>query len=354
VTLLERMKSVVSSRAWPGAATWVASAQVQPLAAPPPPPFVADETYLRVWLAEVRLEHSRNWFTEWHPLVHTAVERRYGTTVEEQVCVVSPGSIPGFDGAANSAVTVEKELTLLLPFAGGTVSINVGLVAVRGDNTVRQLIEVVGGFAGLAIPGIETGTKIAGQVVDAFERLFGLGAQIGTLAYDSTLALGGGGAPVSLTPGYLAVLDEAPPLHTLWVQMGHLISWAGQGQPVTVPTGSFLLLRLESRTDRDDWRHLDAIAEPLREARRSTDAETRRAHYQRSIIAARTSPELHEADRIRIAVALRELRDDDSGYGAVAGGSDHAGGELATVAGSAALSAKDALTTRPSLASLLA
>jgi hypothetical protein len=51
--------------------------------------------------------------------------------------------------------------------------------------------------------------------------------------------------------------------------------------------------------------------------------EIRRSNYQRAIIAARNFHDLHEADEVRIAVALQNLRDTDTdtdtGYVAVAG-----------------------------------
>ena len=347
--LFDRVKGVVSSRAWPGAAEWIPAVRVAPPATPAPPPFAADSTYLRVWLAEAHLSHARQWFTDWHPLVHAAVARHYGDTSQEQVAVVSPGAIPGFDGAAAAAVTLDKPITPLLPFPGGTVSLNVGLVAIKGDNTVRTLIDVVGGFGGLlTVSAVSMGAAIAAQVVDAFERLFGLGGNIGTLAYDSTLALAGGGASVALKPGYLAVVDAIPPADSLWVRDGRLISWSGHGPSMNLP-GSYLLLRLETRVERDDWRFLSEIEEPLLAAKRAIDADTRRAHYQRAIVAAWTSPDLHEADQIRIAVALRDQRDTDAGLGAA----DVGPAGLADVAESATLTVDDALSLKPNLASLL-
>ncbi len=347
--LFDRIKAKVSSKAWPGAAEWIPATRVAPPPEPAPPPFIVDATYLRVWLAEAHLSHSRQWFTEWHPLVHTAVARTYGDTTEEQVAVVNPGSIPGFDGAAAASVTFDKALTPLLPFPGGTVSLNAGLVAVKGDNTIRQLIDVVGGFGGLITSAaFSTGIAIATQVVNAFEALFGLGANVGTLAYDSTLALAGGGAAVTLAPGYLAVLEKAPAPGALWVRDGRLIARSEQGW--TAIPDSYLLLRLESRVDRDDWRYLDEIEEPLLAARKTLDAETRRVHYQRAIVAARTSPDLHEADRIRIASELRNLRDTDVGLGATEGVPQ----DLASLAAAVTLTPDDALILSPSLSKLLA
>jgi hypothetical protein len=344
VGLFDRVKSVVASKAWPGYAEWIPperSGDAQHL------PFVADATYLRVWLVEARLEQSRKWFTEWHPAVHSAIVREFGNTRHDQVAVINPASIPGFDGAAAAAVTTNKPLTPLLPYPGGTVSINTGLVAIKGDNTVRTLIDVVGGFGGmLTTTALSTGLTIATQVVDAFERLLNIQGNVGTLAYDGTLAAGDGHAP--LTPGFLAILEQrqAAPL---WAWEGRLITWTPAAGS-SVPEGSFLLLRLESRTDRDDWRHLTPIEEPLLAARAAVDSETRRSHYQRAIIAARTSLDLHEADRIRIAAALRDQRDHDAGLGAVDGGPV----DLAALAESASLTTEDALEHRPSLASLLA
>ncbi|MGR0221536.1 hypothetical protein [Agromyces sp. ZXT2-6] len=345
--LFERVKSVVSSKAWPGHAEWIPAERAGP-AGSEAPGFAADSTYLRLWLTEARLEHSRRWFTEWHPAVHSVVVRDFGHNRHEQVAVINPGSIPGFTEAANAAVTTNKPLTPLLPFSGGTVSINTGLVAVKGDNSVRTLIDVVGSFGGLlTTTALSTGLGIAGQVVDAFEQLLNIDGNVGTLAYDGSLAMPGGNGPV-LAPGFLAVLDQPPP-QPLWVANGHLVCWSGDG-PSSVPPGSFLLLRLESRVDRDDWRYLSPIEEPLQAARAAVDADTRRAHYQRAIIAARTSLDLHEADRIRIATALRGQRDQDAGLGAVTGGPE----DLAALAEAASMPVADALEARPSLASLLA
>jgi hypothetical protein len=349
--LFDRMKTRVSSRAWPGAAEWIPPARVSPPPQPAPPPFAANETYLRLWLTQARLSHSRKWFTEWHPVVHAAVARRYGKDrVEEQVAVIHPGAIPGFDGIAAAAVTLEKELTPLLPFPGGTMSLNAGLVAVKGDNSIRKLIDVIGGFGGLiTATALATGTGIANQVIDGFETLFDLGGDVGTLAYDGTLALAGGGAARALAPGYLVVLEEPQAPNSLWVRDGELMTWPAHGSP-TRPACSYLLLRLESRTDRDDWLHLDEIEKPFLAARGSADDVTRRALYQQAIIAARTSPDLHEADRCRVAVALQGMRDTDAGFGAVEG----LPGSLTELAGTITLTREEALQRKPSLAALLA
>jgi hypothetical protein len=348
--LLDRIKGVVSSTDWPGHAQWIPAANVRPAPAPAPPPFVADATYLRWFLAEGRLEHSRNWFTEWHPAVHAAVSRQFGNTVDEHVTVVSPGAIPGFEKAAAASVTVNKPLTPLLPFPGGSVAVNVGLVGVRGDNAVRTLIDVLGSFGGvITSAALTTGLDVAGKVVDGFEKLLGLGDTDVALAYDSTLSAAGGGAPANLAPGYLAVLDSGQPAGTmLGVEQGRLAAWRDQGWREI--QGGFLLLRLESRVERDDWRYLTDIEEPLRAALAEADTDARRVHYQRAIVAARTSRDLHLADRIRIAAALKDQRDTDAGYGAVAGAPD----TLEALAAGAPLSVEDALTLRPSLAAQLA
>ena len=282
--------------------------------------------------------------------MHAAVSRQFGNTVDEHVTIVAPGAIPGFDGAAAASITVNKPLTPLLPFPGGTVGVNVGLVAVQGDNAVRTLIDVLGSFGGvITSAALTTGLDVAGKVVDGFEKLLGLGGNVGTLAYDGTLSAAGGGAPTPLAPGYLAVLDHVPPLGvTYTVDDGRLVAWEHQ-ERCAIP-GGFLLLRLESRVERDDWRYLDDIEEPLRAAHASIDAEARRVHYQRAIVAARTSRDLHEADRVRIAVALQNQRDTDVGYGAVDGGPD----TLEALVASATLTVEDALEYRPSLQTLLA
>lgn len=347
--LFERLKSVVSSKEWPATAAWVPTSRVSPAPVPVPPPFSADATYLRLWATEVHLTHSRKWFTEWHPAVHAAVLRRYGDQSDETVSVIGPAGIPGTEQDVTARVTKEKELTPLLPFPGGTLSMNVGLVAVKGDNTVRKLVDVVGSLGGIITStALGTGTAVASAMVDGFESLLGITGDVGALAYDGTLAAEGGGAPEILAPGYLAIVDRNVDEKKLWVVNGRLVA-SEDGVDATSIDASYLLLRLESRTKRDEWRYLRSIAEPLTAARRAFDAESRRSFYQQAIAAARTSPDLHEADRIIIADTLRAQRDSDGGLGAVEGLAD----DLAALAAAATLTAEDALRSRPSLSSLL-
>jgi hypothetical protein len=66
--------------------------------------------------------------------------------------------------------------------------------------------------------------------------------------------------------------------------------------------------------------------------------------------AARTSPDLHEADQIRVALRLREMRDIEAALGVL----ETSPGNLEDLAAGITMSPHEALDLRPSLAALLA
>jgi hypothetical protein len=112
-------------------------------------PLKAGEHYFRLWLDEMFLTNERKWFAEWHPAVHSAVTFSIGDQKDQVITRIAGASTlkDVDDQHLNRVVTQTLNLTELMPFNGGTIRINAALLAMKGSDDVRQLIDVLGEFS---------------------------------------------------------------------------------------------------------------------------------------------------------------------------------------------------------------
>ena len=83
--------------------------------------LVANKTYLRIWLVEMFLARSREWFAERHPAVHGLVKLAYADQSGFECARVAAPSKEEFE---NGRAVLKNYLLLpLVPFRGGTVEV---------------------------------------------------------------------------------------------------------------------------------------------------------------------------------------------------------------------------------------
>jgi hypothetical protein len=136
------------------------------------------------------------------------------------------------------------------------------------------------------------------------------------LGYQLTFAGSGGGNQLGAL--YVSFLNspsgETKPEH-YWVRNGSLRYGLDAQQDTPLTGVDYMLLRLETLPQRDDWEGLVSINEPWRKAidalsqvdasgnPRISDADT---FIRVAAVAALNSPDLSERDRIRVAKAIRD------------------------------------------------
>jgi hypothetical protein len=132
------------------------------------------------------------------------------------------------------------------------------------------------------------------------------------LGFHQELISGGAGGAV-LRPGYLAVILAEPGQVSpdrLSVGDGRLLYRQAPGQQAANLKGyDYLLLRVEGRAERDDWRLKD-IQDPLSMAGQALleappNAVTADAYRTVALAAAWRSPDLAQLDRRRVVQAIR-------------------------------------------------
>jgi hypothetical protein len=270
-------------------------------------PLVPNKHYLRLWLADMYLAKDRQWFQNEFPAVHTSIGLKFGRdSVKISHVTDGVGQVgPGFQG--------DYALTDLIPFGGGTVEIQSALLALQGTNFLKESIGILKDFSGLVAAPLNQTLDIAEKVSSGMQRLLTGGDKAIKLAFHKQFvgaAVGGGGADNLLKPGYIALIaaQDAGPIvkANLSVKGSRLLYAKNGGAPAPLEGYDYLLLRIESRTERDDYRMAN-IVEPLNQAIQATlegDAEKAKQYKTAALLVIWQSPDLAVADRRRVADAI--------------------------------------------------
>lgn len=250
---------------------------------PPRGPVRSGEQYFRVVLVEMFLRNDRNWFTDYAPAVYSLVTLRFGDREETVSHVAGPTPLNDLKKASseNRSVTLNYPLTPLLPFNGGDVEMELGLVALPGSNDIKRLLNVLTSFSkALAVPQLSLAVGFAQPLVAGITELVG--------SEDTKLVLrlhdmcGQGGKP--LQPGYRAVVAarlETFKAADLYVKNDRLFSVTDLPRERQIEQYSYMLLRVDVVDERDDYQSLSSIAEPYQSAIASLDAAAREADPQK-------------------------------------------------------------------------
>lgn len=273
-----------------------------------------NDSYFRVWLADMFLERDQEWLRDHYPSVHASVQLRYGNyEAAEFTRTARPP-----EGMLGPGILGDFSLTPLLPFNGGTVGLQGALTVVKGENPVTAALDVLQDFSKLVGPPLGEALGIASRVSNGLERLLNLGAadiQLGV--HREFAAVGGGGSNV-LAPGYHGLIRAD---HGTFTDDAFSVVDSRLHVSGTPLTGyDYMLFRIEVRRERDDWRLKD-IMDLIRKAKdawRGRDEEGWRSFGQAAIGLALAHPDLTQPDGERAAKSIQAelLRVKDFGLGA--------------------------------------
>ncbi|MFF4986698.1 hypothetical protein ACFY19_05895 [Streptosporangium saharense] len=259
------------------------------------------EGYIRLFVAEGFLADRRSWAADQYPALHGGVSLSFlggqplaFTTMTGQSAWLAPG------------VTLSEPITPLLPYGGGTVSVQAGLYRVSEKGPLGTAVQIAGGLAGLVAPPLAAAATIATKLSEGIDRILGDLGEQPVLGVHWTMV-----APVPGTPGsgvrtvragHLVVINSPEPPGALSIEDGRL---RVDGRP---PTGAdFLVLRIECRAERDDWRFPELaqlIDRAGEEYLRRGETQTFKDLRSDAVVRAWCSPDLTPLDRKRVAVLV--------------------------------------------------
>jgi hypothetical protein len=274
-------------------------------------PFISDGTgqiganqhYFRLWLDEMFLKDERRWFVEWHPAVHSAVTLEFGDKTEVITRIAGASMLKDVDDKhLNRVITQTTKLTGLIPFRGGTVRLNAALLAMKGGDPVKQLIDVLGEISTkLAVPQLSMALDVAKPLAMGVSALVGVTDGEMMLGLDKTLS------GINMAGGSFAIVfatEQEVPSANLSV-LNQQLRFNGDAM-----TGrNYLLLRIERLDERDDFDSLSIISEPYQQAidfLTEGELEAAKKSLKKAIGAALKSRDLTESDRRRVIDKLKE------------------------------------------------
>jgi hypothetical protein len=215
-------------------------------------PLTPGDSYVRIWLSELFLAKQVQWGVERFPAVQASVRMLFGgVSPRTFATLVQPSSSGG-----GSGVFEDYQLTELLPYNGQAVELQAALYEILGQNNLRTAIDIVTDFASLVTPPVSSVVSVIDKVATGIEKVIQANATDPVLALHGTLAAPGGGQPNQLMPGLLAVVratDDELPLAELHIDGSGRLSRNGQ----RLAGFDYLVLRIEGRRTRDDWRTPD-------------------------------------------------------------------------------------------------
>lgn len=269
-------------------------------------PLVPDESYFRVWLAEMYLARSREWFTEWYPAVQASVNLRFGDE--------APTTFSRIVRAPNDAlargVLMNYPLTELLPYRGGILEVEAALMAFRGTGGTDYISAALGlleNFGGLISPPLGQALQVAQAVNKGIDDI--IAAADGRVHLSLHQAFISGEASNALRAGFIAVIlateDQINP-EKLSIKENRLML---DGAPLT--GYDYMLLQIERRAERDDWQlsYIDDLMDKVANAYafgREEEAET----FQQALkYAVYDSNDFTFQDKIRVLRAIKQRID---------------------------------------------
>jgi hypothetical protein len=294
-------------------------------------PLEPGGSYFRLWLSEMFLTKRVAWGKEWFPAVHGAVRLQFGGLSASFSRVAQPPQDQLGEG-----VRLDYRLTELLPYNGGVVEIETALLGLKGADYLGAAIGVLQQFSNLISPPLGQTISLAQTLVTGTRDLLSATQGSVHLGFHQELVSAGGGGAV-LRPGYLAVILAEPgeiSPDRLSVRGSRLLYRQAPGQEPGNLTGyDYMLLRVEGRKERDDWRLRD-IQDPLSTAGQalleSPPNKVKADAYRTvALAAAWQSPDLAQLDRRRVVQAIKaelaELADEPAG---AAGGAERTLGQI--------------------------
>ncbi len=266
-------------------------------------PLEPDASYFRIWLTEMYLAKSREWFTQWYPAVQASVNLKFGDAAPMLFSRV----VRAPDNALARGVLMNYALTDLIPYRGGIVEVEAALMAFRGAGGTTYLGSALGlleTFGGLVAPPLGQAVQIAQAVNKGIDDL--ISQADGTVHLSLHQAFISGNAANAMRGGFIAVVlatEEQVNSDALTIKENRLMY---QGQPLV--GYDYMLLQIERRAQRDDWQlsYIDELMDKIANAYafgRSDEAET----FQQALkFAVFDSDDFTFQDKVRVLRAIKQ------------------------------------------------
>jgi hypothetical protein len=266
----------------------------------------AEQHYVRLYFSELFLQKDQEWFTFRFPLGYSLIAHKYGDQAKVEFSnVAGKNKFDIQQARQDRSVLRNYAMTPLLPFRGGDIEVDCGLVSMEAGNLLESFAKTVGDIAGrLNVPQASAVVNVASSIAAGVQELLGAG-KAKTVLYVHDMFTG-----KSLISGYLLLASN--PLRsfegqTIWMTDDGIRVGPGRDALAPIDPQDFLVVFVECLDDRDDWQSLSAIGKPLDnaiQAKLSGKDDEAKLLLVQAKVAAMTSPDLTRRDGKRVVAAI--------------------------------------------------
>ncbi|WP_371378577.1 hypothetical protein [Sporomusa aerivorans] len=274
--------------------------------------FQEGQHYFRLRLAEMFLKDDRKLFRKLVPVVSSVVSLSFGDNAAQQLPnVAGPLALNLNESALGKGVQLNYSLTNLVPYRGGTISIDAALLAYVSKDYFASFLSLANSVSSLLTSGqLSAALKVADSAAGALQDLLDSGDKEVRLVYHNEYAgsdqLGG----VSLESGYFAVIAaEAGKFNPekLVVKNSQLCSGDDLASAKPLTGYDYMLFSVEAALYRDDFRYFTEYNSLLYTAieKGMSDRTAGDAVIRAGMLAVFKSDDLTYVDKTRVAAALK-------------------------------------------------
>jgi hypothetical protein len=280
-------------------------------------PIKEGEAYCRLWLVSMRLAKNIQWFTDFFPVVHSAIRFDHGGDTVTIPYLAGPTLLKGLTkNNLDSVIQCNHILSPLFPFNRGVVELQTGLFSNPTDNKVLRFIHSLETFAKLLpVPELSAVVKLADPVYSGVNDLFGLGGGLELGYMQNFVGDEGDGGINVLRKGYfvaILVQDGKIPEEELCVVAGNLCLGApGQAKEFMEnhrdmpPQYGYMLFRWEVRTEQD-WESLTTIKNLVYQAQQAEDRKQADSLLSAIKTAVFQSPDVAKNDKKSMFLKIKQ------------------------------------------------
>lgn len=188
--------------------------------------FQRDVHYFQVRINEMYLTNSRQWFSQYDPMVFVVSEFTYDKKVEVVPYLVGPMMMEKYgEKIPTGMVFSDTRVAGLHPYRGGRLTLSVVLLRMKREDYARSLLQIVESAASSLdfSTALNTYVKVGSIVLDGVEALLGLGDTDAIIGFRKEFDPDAGEL---LQPSYFALIDLPESqlnLNQLWVRDNQLL-----------------------------------------------------------------------------------------------------------------------------------
>ena len=269
-------------------------------------PLDAYGGYLRLWFAEGFLAQGKHWGSEEFPVLHGGVALNF---LGQDGTAFSTFTQQSQDAAIRGAF-LNYRISPLVPFNGGTVEIQAALYRTTVTGPLGTAVALAGNLASLVGPPLATAATLVQKVSAGLGQVLATSKDKPVLGVHYTLVSAGGGVP-ELRPGVLVVAGKPADRlgGTLALDPDGRVALATSDGLRPLTGTDYLALRVECRTERDDWRfpELDALIKAAQVAAVEGNKEAYDRRRIDALARAWNSSDLVGVDHKRVADLVEKM-----------------------------------------------